>query len=59
MTEQLARNLLGIPEGTDDMEFVEAGFNYIHRWNAGEITLDGKFNLLQLKAVVWWMENKR
>jgi len=62
MDEKEARFILERWIESDNSLYTGAGNPYIH-WNSKDkekgAVLDGNFELNELKAIVWWMENKQ
>lgn len=60
MDEQKARSILREHLFTDSngSQYLSGGFDFVVRVNEdGEITLDGRFPLDKLEAIVWWLKH--
>jgi len=55
MDEEQARKILG--DWIQEDESLMSISQYLS-WDGGDACLDAYFSLDELKAIVWWMENK-
>lgn len=58
MNEQMAREILG-DAISSDCGLYDLGIRIGWDKESDDITLDGSFTVEYLKAVIWWVENKK
>ena len=58
MNEKKAREIIGDEYINDDNSFTKNDGDWSECMDSDSITLDGYYSTEELKAFIWWMENK-